>query len=97
MSQSIHSITMHDSATVVCAGPQAAQVGVEDVSRAYTLFLDVQRSTQYLVDNADQVRSHDGAVPGALLTAHPVCSACRRCGPRVCGVTDSAPDVGAVL
>lgn len=34
---------------------QAAQVGVEDVSRAYTLFLDVQRSTQYLVDHADQV------------------------------------------
>ena len=31
-------------------------MGVEDVSRAYTLFLDVQRSTQYLVDNADQVR-----------------------------------------
>lgn len=34
---------------------QAAQVGVEDVSRAYTLFLDVQRSTQFMVDHADQV------------------------------------------
>jgi DNA helicase TIP49 (TBP-interacting protein) len=39
----------------VCTAKQAAQVGVEDVSRAYTLFLDVQRSTQYLVDHADQV------------------------------------------
>lgn len=34
---------------------QAGQVGVEDVSRAYTLFLDVQRSTQFMVDHADQV------------------------------------------
>lgn len=29
-------------------------MGVEDVSRAYTLFLDVQRSSQLMVDQADQ-------------------------------------------
>jgi DNA helicase TIP49 (TBP-interacting protein) len=66
MSQSVQSIAVHASAAFVCAGLQAAQVGVEDVSRAYTLFLDVQRSTQYLVDNADQVRSC-----GDLCPAHP--------------------------
>ena len=27
---------------------KAAAVGIEDVSRAYTLFLDVKRSVQYL-------------------------------------------------
>jgi RuvB-like protein 2 len=47
----IHLIT---AASLVAHKRKAAQVGVEDVSRAYTLFLDVQRSTQYLVDNADQ-------------------------------------------
>ncbi len=33
-------------------------MGVDDVSRAYTLFLDVQRSTQFMVDHADQARLH---------------------------------------
>lgn len=32
-------------------------MGVEDVIRAYTLFLDVLRSTQFMMDNADQVTS----------------------------------------
>lgn len=30
------------------------QVDVEDIGRAYTLFLDVKRSTQYMVEYQDQ-------------------------------------------
>ena len=36
--------TLADSVTV-----QAAEVEIEDVSRAYTLFIDVKRSTEFLV------------------------------------------------
>ena len=32
-----------------CVSAQAAEVEIEDVSRAYTLFIDVKRSTEFLV------------------------------------------------
>mmetsp|Transcript_3820 Transcript_3820/g.10996 ORF Transcript_3820/g.10996 Transcript_3820/m.10996 type:complete len:466 (-) Transcript_3820:1605-3002(-) len=47
----IHLIT---AASLLAHKRKAAQVAVEDVSRAYTLFLDVQRSSQLMVDQADQ-------------------------------------------
>ena len=33
---------------------QAAQVEIEDISRAYTLFVDVKRSTEYMMEHQDQ-------------------------------------------
>jgi hypothetical protein len=37
-----------------CAPVQASQVEIEDVSRVYTLFVDVKRSTQYLMEYQEQ-------------------------------------------
>lgn len=45
---------------------QAAQVAVEDVSRAYTLFLDVQRSSQLMVDQADQCVAFSPRAPSCV-------------------------------
>lgn len=47
----IHLIT---AAALLAHKRKATQVGVDDVSRAYTLFIDVQRSSQFMVDQADQ-------------------------------------------
>jgi len=44
---SIHLIT---AAALVAAKRKSAEVEVEDISRVYSLFLDVQRSTQFLVE-----------------------------------------------
>ena len=33
---------------------QAAQVEIEDVSRAYTMFVDVKRSTEYMLEHQEQ-------------------------------------------
>jgi RuvB-like protein 2 len=37
------------AAKCCCCDVQAAEVEIEDVSRAYTLFIDVKRSTEFLV------------------------------------------------
>lgn len=34
--------------------PQATQVEIEDISRAYTLFVDVKRSTEYMMEHQEQ-------------------------------------------
>jgi len=44
--------------------PQAAQVEVEDVKRAYTLFLDQARSSRYLEEHQEEYLFNQ-AVPGA--------------------------------
>lgn len=43
-----YAIQLISAASLIAQKRKAAAVGVEDVSRAYTLFLDVQRSVQYL-------------------------------------------------
>ena len=43
-----YAIQLISAAALVAQKRKAAAVGVEDISRAYTLFLDVQRSVQYL-------------------------------------------------
>jgi len=48
-----------------CAPPsQASQVEVEDVKRAYTLFLDQARSSRYLEEHQEEYLFNQ-AVPGA--------------------------------
>lgn len=42
---------------------QAAQVEIEDISRVYTLFVDVKRSTQFLMEYQEQYMFNE--VPGA--------------------------------
>jgi DNA helicase TIP49 (TBP-interacting protein) len=57
----LHLIT---AASHVAARRKAASVGVEDVARAYALFLDARRSAQLLVDHADEFVETEGAAGG---------------------------------
>ncbi|KAL6778886.1 RVB2 [Auxenochlorella protothecoides x Auxenochlorella symbiontica] len=57
----IHLIT---AASLIAARRKASAVDVEDVARAYTLFLDVKRSTQYLQEYQEQYMYNEvAAVP----------------------------------
>lgn len=47
----IHLIT---AAALVAQRRKSAKVEVEDVARAYTLFLDVKRSTEYMLEHQQQ-------------------------------------------
>ncbi|KAK9814012.1 hypothetical protein WJX73_009092 [Symbiochloris irregularis] len=47
----IHLIT---ASSLIAAKRKAAEVDIEDVSRAYTLFIDIKRSVQYMLDYQDQ-------------------------------------------
>ena len=51
---------------------QAAQVGVQDVGRAYTLFLDVQRSVQFMEENSEQYLYHEALAPEGDAAAAPM-------------------------
>lgn len=48
------------SASLIASKRKATQVSVQDVSRAYTLFVDVKRSTQYMIDFADEYIHNEG-------------------------------------
>lgn len=47
----IHIIT---ASSLVCAKRKATEVDIEDISKVYTLFVDVKRSTQFLIEYQDQ-------------------------------------------
>ncbi|KAK9820925.1 hypothetical protein WJX74_008951 [Apatococcus lobatus] len=47
----IHLIT---ASALICQKRKAAEVEIEDVSRAYTLFVDVKRSMQFLIEYQEQ-------------------------------------------
>eukprot|EP00894_Picocystis_sp_ML_P001298 jgi/Pico_ML_1/51815/g2662.t1 len=47
----IHLISM---AALVCQKRKGKEVSIEDVGKVYTLFLDVKRSAQHMVDYQDQ-------------------------------------------
>ncbi len=47
----IHLIT---ASALIAARRKVAEVEIEDVSRAYTLFLDLKRSEQYMAEFHDQ-------------------------------------------
>lgn len=55
-----YAIQLISAASLISQKRKSATVDVEDVSKAYTLFLDVQRSVQYL-----QVGAACGAACGA--------------------------------
>lgn len=49
-----YAIQLITAAALLAARRKAGTVDVEDVSKAYTMFLDVKRSTQYLQEYQDQ-------------------------------------------
>ena len=57
----IHLIT---ASFLIAAKRKAAEVDIEDVSRAYTLFIDVKRSVQYMLDYQEEYMFNE--IPGGL-------------------------------
>ncbi|GHP11442.1 RuvB-like protein [Pycnococcus provasolii] len=58
----LHLIT---SASLVCKRRKGAEVEIEDVSKVYSLFMDVKRSTQFLVEYQSQFMYNEiGAIAG---------------------------------
>ena len=49
-----YAIQLITAADIACTKRKGTEVDVEDIARAYTLFVDVKRSTQYLIEYADQ-------------------------------------------
>lgn len=45
-----YAIHMIMTASLVCSARKGTEVDIEDVKKVYTLFVDVKRSTQYMVD-----------------------------------------------
>ncbi|KNA06534.1 hypothetical protein SOVF_180150 [Spinacia oleracea] len=57
-----YSINLINTSALACLKRKAKSVEMEDVSRVYQLFLDVKRSTQYLMEYQNQYMFND--VPG---------------------------------
>ena len=49
-----YAIYLITASSLVATKRRAAAVEVEDISRAYSLFVDVKRSTQFLMEYQDQ-------------------------------------------
>eukprot|EP01025_Chloroclados_australasicus_P036439 TRINITY_DN3714_c0_g2_i2.p1 TRINITY_DN3714_c0_g2~~TRINITY_DN3714_c0_g2_i2.p1 ORF type:complete len:502 (-),score=59.44 TRINITY_DN3714_c0_g2_i2:793-2298(-) len=49
-----YAIQLISAASIVCMKRKGQQVEIEDISKVYTLFMDVKRSTQYLLEYQEQ-------------------------------------------
>jgi RuvB-like protein 2 len=45
---------------MVCLRRKGAEVDIDDISRVYSLFVDVKRSTQYLIEYQEQFMFNEG-------------------------------------
>lgn len=57
-----YAIQLITAASMVCQRRKAPEVDIDDVSRVYSLFVDVKRSTQYLIEYQEQFMFNE--VPG---------------------------------
>ena len=55
-----YAIQLITAASMGAMRRKASEVAVEDVARAYTLFADVKRSTQYLIEYQEQFMFNEG-------------------------------------
>ena len=49
-----YAIQLITAADIACTRRKGTEVDIEDISRVYSLFVDVKRSTQYLIEYQDQ-------------------------------------------
>lgn len=56
-----YAIQLITASALVCQKRKAAEVDIEDVSKVYTLFLDVTRSQQFLEEYQEQFMFHEVA------------------------------------
>ena len=54
-----YAIHLISAASLIAAKRKATKVEVEDVARAYTLFIDVKRSTEYMLEFQQQYLYND--------------------------------------
>ena len=47
------------ASALVCAKRKGVEVEVEDIKRVYTLFVDVKRSTQFLLEYQSEFMFHE--------------------------------------
>ena len=58
-----YAIQLITASSIVCRRRKGSEVDIEDVSRVYTLFVDVKRSTQFLLEYQEQYMFNE--VPAA--------------------------------
>jgi RuvB-like protein 2 len=49
-----YAIQLITAADIACKKRKCEEVGLEDISRVYTLFVDIQRSTEYMLEYQEQ-------------------------------------------
>lgn len=62
-----YAIQLITAASIVCMKRKGQEVDVDDIARVYSLFVDVKRSTQYLIEYQDQYMFNE--VPEGVLNA----------------------------
>lgn len=73
------------AASMIAQRRKAPEVDIDDVSRAYSLFVDVKRSTQYLIEYQEQFMFNEGALGVCIHVCVRVCMhACMALRVRAC-------------
>lgn len=49
-----YSIQLITASSIVCQKRKATEVDIEDISKVYSIFVDVKRSTQFLIEYQEQ-------------------------------------------
>lgn len=49
-----YSIQLITAAAIVCQRRKGTEVDIEDISKVYSMFVDVKRSTQFLIEYQEQ-------------------------------------------
>lgn len=65
-----YAIQLITAASIVCQRRKAAEVDIEDIGKVYSMFVDVKRSTQFLMEYQSQYMYNEGTVgEGTTATA----------------------------
>ena len=58
-----YAIQLITAASIVSQKRKAMEVGIEDISRVYSIFVDVKRSTQFMMEYQDQYMCNEVPEP----------------------------------
>ena len=59
-----YAIQLIASSALICNRRKGAEVEIEDISKAYTMFVDIKRSTQFLHEYQDQYMFNEANAAG---------------------------------
>ncbi len=60
-----YAIQLITAASIVCMKRKASEVEIEDIGKVYSMFVDVKRSTQFMMEFQEQYMYNEGAEEGA--------------------------------